>query len=235
MDILNNEIKREIFELFLKNNKLKFNEIEKHTKIRSNLLTFYIKNLIKEKVIEKSGEHYKLTLEAEKIIPFYKQTFEGNSKLPVVLIAIKKKDELLLLKREERPYKEYFSLLGKKMKLAETIEETAVRCAKEETGLDVKFKKLCGVVHERLKEDNQFKHSFIFFVCIVEPTSKEITKTRELKWFNTKKLDPKTKELSKKESDKIIPSDIWMIKNILPKKQKISEIVMEEKEGELFF
>lgn len=232
MNLLNNEVKREIFELFLKNSKLKFSEIEKHTKIRSNLLTFYIKNLIKEKIIEKTREHYKLTLEAEKIIPFYKQTFEGEGKLPVVLIAIKKKDELLLLKREERPYKGYYSLLGKKMKLSETIEETAVRCAKEETGLDVKFKKLCGIVHERLKEDNSFKHSFIFFVCIVEPIKGEVTKSKELKWFNMKKLDSKTNTLSK---DKIIPSDIWMIKNILPKKIKVSEIVMEEKDGELFF
>ena len=222
MNIPDSKIKQQIFELFFSQSKLKFNEIEKQTKVRSNLLTFYLKNLIKDKILQKSGEYYTLTLAAEKMFLFYRQMSEGDGKLPVMLVAIRRKDEILLLQRDQRPYKGYFSLPGKKMCLSETIQEAAIRCAKEETHLDVRFKRLCGVVHERLKEDNAFKHSFIFFICLVEPVAGTLTKTRVLKWVGITQME-----------GRIIPSDIWMIKKMLKKTMKIDEIVMEENDGEL--
>ena len=96
----------EILELFLYNNKLKFSEIEKSLKERSNKLAYHLKKLVKEGVIEKKGEHYKLSEAAEHLIPYL-----SNKKavLPVVLIALEKNKKIFLYKRKKRPYKDKLS------------------------------------------------------------------------------------------------------------------------------
>ncbi|HKR06421.1 MAG TPA: NUDIX hydrolase [Bacteroidia bacterium] len=52
---------------------------------------------------------------------------------------------IILIKRGNDPYKDMWALPGGLMDEGETIEETAVREAKEETGLDVKLTALIGV------------------------------------------------------------------------------------------
>jgi 8-oxo-dGTP diphosphatase len=53
--------------------------------------------------------------------------------------------DIVLAKRKNPPYKGEWGLPGGKMDGDETIEETAIREAKEETGLDIKLKKVIGV------------------------------------------------------------------------------------------
>ena len=52
---------------------------------------------------------------------------------------------IVLVKRKFPPYAGYWALPGGMMDEGETIETTAVREAKEETGLDVTLKKIVGV------------------------------------------------------------------------------------------
>jgi 8-oxo-dGTP diphosphatase len=53
--------------------------------------------------------------------------------------------KIVLIKRGHEPYKGKWALPGGRLEDSETIEECAVREGKEETGLDLKLKKLVGV------------------------------------------------------------------------------------------
>ena len=52
---------------------------------------------------------------------------------------------IVLVKRKNEPYKDYWALPGGFVEYGETVEETARREAKEETGLDIKILQLIGV------------------------------------------------------------------------------------------
>ncbi len=52
---------------------------------------------------------------------------------------------IVLIKRKNPPYRDSFALPGGFVEVGETVEEAAVREAKEETGLDVRLLKLLGV------------------------------------------------------------------------------------------
>ena len=53
-------MENKILNLFSYNHKMKFNEIEKEIKIRSNKLAYHLKNLIKKEIISKKAEEYKI-------------------------------------------------------------------------------------------------------------------------------------------------------------------------------
>src|SRR4030042_1021939 len=100
-------MEKERISLFLTNKKLKFNQIEKLLKIRSNKLDYHLKKLIDKKIIEKTNNFYKLTEISEYLIPY---TSEKNALLPVVLILIGNDKKAFLYKRTKRPYQGFLSL-----------------------------------------------------------------------------------------------------------------------------
>jgi len=55
------------------------------------------------------------------------------------------KGKIVLIKRKNPPYQDHFAIPGGFVDVGETVEDAAVREAKEETGLDVKLLKLLGV------------------------------------------------------------------------------------------
>ena len=100
--------REEIFRMFLGDNKLKFNEIEKKLEIRSNMVSYHLDKMQEEGLLEKKGMYYYLTKEAERYLPILPHiTGEGMSPLPVVLVAVIKDERILLIKRKRRPYKGY--------------------------------------------------------------------------------------------------------------------------------
>jgi 8-oxo-dGTP diphosphatase len=65
---------------------------------------------------------------------------------------------IVLIKRKHDPYKGHWAIPGGILEGNETIEETAVREAKEETGLDVK---LTGIVGVYSKAGRDTRWSFV--------------------------------------------------------------------------
>ncbi len=219
---LSNEGREKIFSLFTKNKQLKFSDIEKATGMRSNHLNYYLETMINQGLIVKVGEFYELTKEAESIIPVMAHlTGKEQGSLPIVVVAILDKNKICLLKREKRPYKDFWGLIGGKLKLHESIEECALRETREETGLDCKFDRMCSVLHERIREE-EVKHSFVIFLCKVFAKNDKIEKSEEgeLEWFDLDKL-PKN----------IIPSDKMMIQELLECNFCFKEILVNEKDG----
>ena len=78
-------MEEKILKEFLYNNELKFSDIEKALKIRSNKLAYHLKNLTKKGILKKQNETYKLSETAEELIPYLS---EKQSSLAVILIAI---------------------------------------------------------------------------------------------------------------------------------------------------
>jgi 8-oxo-dGTP diphosphatase len=58
-------------------------------------------------------------------------------------------NKILLIKRDTEPFKGYWALPGGRAEPGETVEQTIVREAKEETGLDVAVVRKIGEYHEQ--------------------------------------------------------------------------------------
>ena len=72
----------------------------------------------------------------------------GEYKLPSLTADIFIFDDdfnFILIKRKNEPYKNYWALPGGFVEYGETVENAAIREAKEETSIDVKLKDLVGV------------------------------------------------------------------------------------------
>ena len=161
------EKRKKIFEQFIRNDKLSFAEIEKETKIRSNLLAYYLKLLQNEEMIIKKGNHYFLTKKAEKYIPIYSNRNDELLPVNAVLVAVLNEDKILLINRSKRPFKNKWSLIASKIYFDETIPKVAVRCVKERGKINSEFKKINCVLQEHVKDQNSVKQSIIHNFCTV--------------------------------------------------------------------
>ena len=211
----------EIFRQFLYDERLKFSEIEKKTKIRSNELAYLIKRMVSDGVLKKEEDYYSVTLSYERQIPLFTEGSE-TTPLPVILAACVKKDKILLIKRKKRAYKDYWSLPGGKIKTGETIEKAALRILKEKTFVNGKFVSINSVVHEQHSERDEIKNAFILFLIRILPLN-EIKEKDDVKWFPVNEL----KKL------RIIPSDLWLIQKKLKTRIDVKEEILEEIKGNL--
>ena len=92
---------------------------------------------------------------------------------------------IVLIKRGNSPYKGQWAIPGGILEGSETIQETAVREAKEETGLDVELTRIIGVYS---KPDRDPRGRFVTVVFAAIPIggkmqassdAKELTKTSD--------------------------------------------------------
>ncbi|VVB81581.1 ADP-ribose pyrophosphatase [uncultured archaeon] len=221
------DVQYKIFELFIKAKRLRFSDIEKATGMKSNLLAYHLEGLVKQGVLTKEYDDYVLTKNAETMMPMFAQLI-GKEKgvLPVVLMAILNEDKILLLKRNKRPYQGYWGMPGGKLQLQESIPDCALREAEEETGLKCNFSHIASVIHERVKENEEYKHAFLLFLTVLKPEAIKLKESEEgkLEWFPLNNL----------QADRIIPSDYNMIKEHIEQMTKVSTVIMEENsEGQL--
>ena len=103
--LLSNEERMNIFKVLSENKRLNFNSIVRLTKIRSNKLSYQL-NLMKEKnfIINVDGD-YSLSIEAQRLIPYFSQIFKKEvGVLPVVLGIVRNGDKILLIQRKKMPY-----------------------------------------------------------------------------------------------------------------------------------
>ena len=66
--------------------------------------------------------------------------------LLTVDVVIRRRDgSIVLVKRLNPPFKDFYAIPGGFVECGEAVEEAAIREAKEETGLDVRIRRLVGV------------------------------------------------------------------------------------------
>ncbi len=196
-------MEKKILRAFLHNHRLKFNEIEKITKIRSNNLTYHLKKLIDKNILNKKANNYELTETSEDLIPYIS---DKKAVLPVVLISIKNTKGVFLYQRQKRPYKDKSSLPGGRIKLGETIPQATERIMREKFRINCKFKNINSISLEHVKKNGKIIHSFL--LILVTATTKD-----KIEYTNLK---------DKKE---IISSDYRLIKNDLNRETKIQNII----------
>jgi 8-oxo-dGTP diphosphatase len=100
-------------------------------------------------------------------------------------------NNILLIKRNTIPFKDYWALPGGRMDLGEIIEQTIIREVKEETGLDVTIVRKVGeYVEKGVKDDVEYEYYPTCFV--VKPVGGEIKKQeseiQEINLFNLSEL-----------------------------------------------
>ena len=91
------DTKHRIYELFVRNKRLRFSDIEKSIGIKSNTLTYHLNSMVKEGMLQKEDDEYQLSAHGEKLLPFFAhitQRITGGC-LPVVLAAIVKDNQIL--------------------------------------------------------------------------------------------------------------------------------------------
>ena len=192
-------MEEKILSAFLYSKKLKFSEIEKSVKTRSNKLAYHIKKLENQGILIKEKEFYSLSEFAQKIIPYLSSK---QSALPVILIAIKEKEKVFLIKRKKRPFLDKLSLPGGRLLVGEEINDSVKRIMKEKFSINAKLSKINSVSLEHTIKNKKKIHSFL--LIFVTATTKD-------------KINYST--LNKKE---MITSDYELIKNNLDKEIKIN-------------
>ncbi len=215
-----------IFQQFLNDYRLKFNEIEKKVKIPSNKVAYHLNSMQKDLLLEKKGDHYQLTKNAEKYIPLFSQIDESVP-LSIALVCVVNGNKLLMMKRNKRPYKGCWAMIGGKILLQESLKDASIRLVKEKSFLDCGFKSQNAIMNEKVfdKENNGLIHNFFLFFTKVEvdKTKFRESSSGELKWFTLKEL----------EKEKVVPSDIYFLQNKFNSKLTMKTLHIIENEGNL--
>ena len=118
--------------------------------------------------------------------------------------------KILLIKRNTVPFKGYWGLPGGRMDPGETIEQTVVREAKEETGLDIEIvRKIGEYIEKGIKDDVDYEYyPTCFLVKVVGGEMKrQESEIQDIQLFSLQKL-PKPLAF---EHDKMI-SDFLVVK-----------------------
>lgn len=143
--------------------------------------------------------------------------------LNIIVAGIRWGEKWLLINRRKGDYQKKWALVGGKLEKDEELKEAILREIFEETGLKVKWEGIKGTLNERLIEvdkENNIRH-FIIIVCQVSTEEGKLSPTDEgeLKWFTLKDIN------SMKEQ--IIPSDYYMISELLLKEKKTKAVEIE--------
>ena len=208
-----------ILELFLNKKELSFADIQHTLRMRSNYFAYYLKQMLKNNLIEKNNKYYRLTKISETLLPYMQQK-KTVLKLSVIVLAIQNnKGEFALIRRTKRPYDGYFAMPGGKIFVKETVNTAAQRIALNEAKIHIKNIQVCAVIDEHLVEKELTKNSWFLFLV----KSRTCEHGENVEWIKINKL----KEM------KIIPSDLLMMKKLTRRKVHINHVVMDDSEGQL--
>jgi len=195
-------MEKDILNLFLYSEKLKFNEMEKSLNERSNKLAYHLKNLVNKRIVSKKGDYYKLS--RENLIPYLSLK---KHILPVILVYIGNEKECFLIERKKKPFKGLLGFPGGRMLLKENIGDSVKRIMKEKNNIDVSLKKIHSVSIEHIKNSKEIIQSdLLIFVTAATRDRIKLTNT-------------------KKNKSRIISSDYKLLKRHLTKNIKIERFL----------
>ena len=193
-------MEKDILNVFLYRDKLRFCEIEHKTGLRSNKLAYYLKKLISKGIVIKNKENYMLSENHEHLIPYIT---EKQAILPVLLIVAEKKGKYFLYHRDKRPYNDFLSLPGGRIFVGENIKKATMRIMKDKFGINSSFKGIKSISLEQVRKKGKIIYSFLLILVSVS--------TRE---------DIKYYDLEKNRKS-IIKSDYLLLKNNLDSNLKV--------------
>jgi 8-oxo-dGTP diphosphatase len=117
-----------------------------------------------------------------------------KSPYPTVDIIIEKNNKVVLIKRKNEPFKNMLAIPGGFLEYGETVEHSAVREAKEETGLNVKLIEILGVYSDPKRDPRKHTMSTAFIAKPLSTKLKASTDAKEAKWYSLNEI--KSKKLS---------------------------------------
>tara|TARA_Y100000034_G_scaffold106593_1_gene135426 strand:+ start:819 stop:1292 length:474 start_codon:yes stop_codon:yes gene_type:complete len=146
-------------------------------------------------------------------------------KTNIVLGYIVKGNKILLLNRNKPPYKDYWCLVGGKIKLGEHFDNALLREVLEETNLKFEKSIFLGLGSEVIKENDIVKEHWLmmsFLLKCENDSEMKASDEGDIQWFDLNNL-PKN----------VFPSDKRMIEEYLIKKTNSHLFFeVEEKNGE---
>jgi len=112
---------------------------------------------------------------------------------PVVTVdcAVLKDNKILLIKRNTTPFKGFWCLPGGLMETGETIEQTAVRELKEETGITAKILGMLGIYSGPARDPRGTSLTVVFVMEPVKSGGKTDNEVSEMTFFSHNKLPAK--------------------------------------------
>jgi len=101
-------------------------------------------------------------------------------------IVIRKDDGHVFIKRKNEPYRGHWAIPGGLVEYGETVEQAAIREAKEETGLEVKLIRLVGVYSDPTRDPRGHYISIAYLAETISGELKAATDAEEAKVFKRK-------------------------------------------------
>lgn len=92
------------------------------------------------------------------------------------------KGEILLVKRDNEPYRGFWAIPGGKLEFDETCEEAVLREVEEETGLKTEIKSLIGVYSAPRRHPKQLI-SAAYFLTVKGGKVRKSKEATEIGWF----------------------------------------------------
>ena len=112
-----------------------------------------------------------------------------NPAITVDMIIFNNQNELVLIKRKNNPYKNYWALPGGFIEYNEEAEHAAIREAKEETNLDIELKKLIGVYSKADRDPRGHTITIAYTAIIKEGILKSNSDAKDTMFINVNKIN----------------------------------------------
>jgi len=184
MNTLFNDAKRINILITLEEQPKKFVELKKTLGLASNLLSYNLKILLREKLIQKNALSFSLTEKGKYLMPYiYKHNDASLIPMPCVAVIVRKNECVLIRKKTKEPEKGKNIFIGGKINLGEDLFCAARRHAREKTGIEITNLKLICINNYIARAKENTAHYITFFI-----TAEPIGKPKDATWHHVNKI-----------------------------------------------